>query len=287
MFPASKAVPKALFPVVDIDGMCKPVIQIIIDEALSALGEDAEICIVVQPGQEDPIKEFFSESDEVYHKKPELKEQIERLKYIGKRIKFAYQEKQEGFGHAVLCAKDFVGDEPFLVLLGDHVYTTDHPQEFTCTKQIVEVYNKHGISVTSLGICQEDSLSVNGIATGKLDENDKTLYHLTKTEEKPSVDFAKEHLKAEGVPEGSYLCYFGIDLVTPRLFSILEDNYKNNRRTKGELQLRDAMGTLMKEEGMYGLKVVGNRHDTGMPEPYADTIRVFDALARKKKKDIK
>jgi len=284
MFPASKAVPKALFPVVDLDGFCKPVIQIIIDEALSALGNAAEICIVCQPEQEGPIKEYFSESAKVYHQKKELLPQIERLKFIGERLKFAYQTKQEGFGHAVLCAKDFVGDEPCLVMLGDHVYTTNHPKGLTCVQQIVEIYTNTGCSITSVETCEEADLSANGIVKGTLEKDNNALYKLEITAEKPSADYAQKHLKVKGLKEGSYLCYFGIDLLPPKIFQILEDNYKNNVRTKGELQLRDAMGTLMHEEVMYGLRVDGKRHDTGMPEPYADTIKVFDELARERKK---
>jgi UTP--glucose-1-phosphate uridylyltransferase len=281
MFPASKAMPKALFPIVDKDGFCKPVIQVIIEEALSALGDDAEICIVVQHGQQEPIEAYFNTpSNAVYLQKPELKAQAEKLQNIGKRLTFALQEKQEGFGHAVLCAKDVVGNEPFLVLLGDHVYVSYNNQ--TCAQTLVDVYNKHGKSATTLETCPESELSVNGIVIGDKVEGDSVL-NLTDTVEKPSVEYAREHLWVPGLPDNEYLCYFGIDLLTPKVFDILQQNYDNNIRTKGELQLRDAMGQLMKEEGMIGLRIQGKRHDTGMPHPYADTIHVFNQISLQKK----
>ena len=78
------------------------------------------------------------------------------------------KKKKKGFGHAILCAKTFVGNDPFFVLLGDHVYTTDHDQQKTCAQQLVDVYEKFGKSVTSMGLCDEGELSVNGIINGEM-----------------------------------------------------------------------------------------------------------------------
>ncbi|MFB3041575.1 MAG: sugar phosphate nucleotidyltransferase, partial [Candidatus Poribacteria bacterium] len=116
LFPATKTVQKALFPLVDRDGVAKPTIQIIIEEALAAGVE--EICLVIQPEQRAPIEAYFSgDVVDAIRQKPELAAQAEKVAAIGKRIQFAVQESQEGYGHAVYCAKDFVGQEPVLVFL--------------------------------------------------------------------------------------------------------------------------------------------------------------------------
>ena len=213
----------------------------------------------------------------MYHQKKELIPVIEKLQDIGKRLHFALQEKQEGFGHAVLCAKDFVGNEPCLVLLGDHVYISHC--DLTPAQQVVDSYNTNGKSITSGDICKETDLGLNGILSGV--SIGPALYDVTKIAEKPTVDYAREQLKCEGLSEGEYMCFFGIDLLTPRVFEILQFNLDNSIRTKGEIQLRDAMAQIAKEEGMLALRVSASRHDTGNPTEYAESVEAFNK-ARKK-----
>lgn len=281
MFPVTKSVPKALFPVVDKDGYCKPVLQLVIEEALSALPADGEICIVVQPGQQEPVEDYFKGViREAYSKKEALQPLIKRLQDIGKRITFVEQTNMDGFGDAILCAKEFVNGEPFFVLLGDHIYTTDHSAKATCAQQVLEVYSRTGKAVTALDTCEEHTTGINGIVVGALDADqleEGDTYGLRTTVEKPTAEYAREHLRVAGIPEGNYLCYFGIDLLTPEVFNVLQYNKDNNIRTKGEIQLRDAMKSVIESpsEGMYGIRVKGNRHDTGIPRPYAAAIAAF------------
>ena len=272
LFPATKAIPKALFPIVDLDGIAKPAIQIIVAEALAAGVE--EVCLVIQPDQQAPIEAYFlGEVPDAMLQKAELRILVDEVADIGKRIQFAVQESQEGFGHAVYCAKDFVGAEPFLVLIGDHVYisNTDTP----CAKQLVEVYEQTGKSVTSIEQCHESRLHMSGLVRGDRVPDQPGLFALDVTAEKPDIDFARKHLRVEGLPEHTYLCNFGIDLLTPLLFDVLDYNYKHNIRTKGEIQLRDAMGTVMNQEGMFGYLVQGHRYDTGIPQNLLRTIATF------------
>lgn len=186
----------------------------------------------------------------------------------------------QGFGHAVLCAKDFVGNEPFLVLLGDHVYTSSDSASRTCAQQLVDAYNVHGRSVTSLDTCPEKELHLNGIVTGKREANDQHIYRLDRIAEKPKVDFARQNLRVEGLPDDRYMCFFGIDLLTPKVFEILQRNYDTGVRTGGELQLRDAMAKLQEEDGMFGVFIQGARLDTGIPHEYAHAFGVYDKLAK-------
>jgi UTP--glucose-1-phosphate uridylyltransferase len=89
------------------------------------------------------------------------------------------------------------------------------------------------------------------------------------------VEFAREHLRVEGIPDQQYLCNFGIDLLNPLLFDILDYNYRHRIVTHGEIQLRDAMSEMIKQEGMYGYRVAGKRYDTGNPQDLLKTVNAF------------
>ncbi len=272
LFPATKAVPKALFPIISQDGFAKPVIQLIIEEALTAGVE--EVCLVTQPQQVEPIADYFSGTvADAIREKTELAVQADRLEEIGERLHFAIQAEPQGFGHAIYCAKDFAAGEPVIILLGDHLYISE--SDITCAKQLVDVYEEVEQSVTSLDLCPESELSVNGIVHGNPSVESSRLYTLTQIAEKPTVEFAQEHLRVEGIPEKEYLCNFGIDLLTPLLFDILDYNYKHQVLTHGEIQLRDAMTEMIRQEGMYGYRVAGERYDTGNPQELLRTVYAF------------
>lgn len=276
LFPATKAVPKALFPIIDQDGIAKPVIQLIIEEALTAGVE--EVCLVAQPHQVDPIADYFSaDVPDAILKKPDLAAQVDRLTEIGERLHFAIQAEPQGFGHAIYCAKEFADDEPVMILLGDHLYIPD--SDISCAKQLVDVYTQVGKSVTSLDVCDESELSLNGIVQGNPETDNPAIFKLERIAEKPTVGYAREHMRVEGIWDSQathkYLCHFGIDLLTPLLFDILDYNYRNQILTHGEIQLRDAMAEMVKQEGMYGYRVAGNRYDTGNPQELLNTSYAF------------
>ena len=272
LFPATKAVPKALFPIISQDGFAKPVIQLIIEEALTAGAE--EVCLVAQPQQVEPIADYFSGTvADAIREKSELAAQANRLEEIGERLHFAIQAEPQGFGHAIYCAKEFAAGEPVIILLGDHLYISE--SDVSCAKQLTAVYERVGQSVTSLDLCPESELSVNGIVHGNPAVESSRLYTLTQISEKPTVEFAQAHLRVEGIPEQEYLCNFGIDLLTPLLFDILDYNYKHQILTHGEIQLRDAMSEMIRQEGMYGYRVAGKRYDTGNPQELLRTVNAF------------
>ena len=276
LFPATKAVPKALFPIIAQDGLAKPIIQLIIEEALSAGVE--EVCLVAQPHQVEPITEYFSGSvPDAIREKPELAEQADRLTEIGERLQFAIQAEPQGFGHAIYCAKDFAAGAPVMILLGDHLYISD--TDDSCAKQLADVYTQAGKSVTSLDVCNESELSVNGIVQGSSEPSNPRLFELARIAEKPTVDFARENMRVDRVWDAQethqYLCHFGIDLLTPLLFDILDYNYRNQILTHGEIQLRDAMAEVVKQEGMFGYRIAGSRYDTGNPQELLKTAYTF------------
>ena len=276
LFPATKAVPKALFPIITEDGFAKPIIQLIIEEALSAGVET--VCLVAQSQQVQPITDYFSGTvPAAIREKPELAAQADRLQEIGERLHFAIQPEPQGFGHAVYCAKDFAAGDPVMILLGDHLYISE--SNVSCAKQLAEVYQQVGQSVTSLDLCHESELSRNGIAHGTPTPESDRLFGLVQISEKPSVEFAQQHLRVAGLPDQYYLCNFGIDLLTPLLFDILDYNYRHRILTHGEIQLRDAMAEMIRQEGMSGYRVAGERYDTGNPHDLLKTLNAFGPQA--------
>src|SRR6478672_4770985 len=138
-YPASSAVQKEMFPLVDRDGLTKPVIQIIGEEAIESGIE--QICIITQPGEEPEYREYFrrmtDEDARAFRGKDWAILASEKLAHFGERLHFAEQDSPEGFGHAVYQAKRFVGDDPFLLMLGDHVYMSDTKDR--CAAQIISV----------------------------------------------------------------------------------------------------------------------------------------------------
>ncbi|NET12070.1 MAG: UTP--glucose-1-phosphate uridylyltransferase, partial [Okeania sp. SIO1H6] len=149
MFPATKVVKKELFPIIDKDGRAKPIIQIIVEEAISAGIEN--VGIVIQKSDFQVFKDFFQAIPSYYQKlSPEKQEYCEYLQNLGSKITLLTQSEQAGYGHAVFCAKEWVGDEPFVLLLGDHIYTSEVKK--SCASQILQVYEQTNKSVIGVRI---------------------------------------------------------------------------------------------------------------------------------------
>jgi UTP-glucose-1-phosphate uridylyltransferase len=273
LFPAVKAAKKELFPVVDRDGIAKPAILLIVEEALSAGVE--QVIIVVQEHDLKAFQSLFNEqiTIENYNKLPRhFQEYAKYILEIGQRVKFVVQNTQEGFGHAVYCARDTIGDEPFLLMLGDHLYRSTG--EISCAQQLVNVYQQHAISVLGLRETPGGQIANFGTVTGLwLEENH--ILNVTEFAEKPTVDYARTNLQVRGLPKDTYLTVFGQYIIQPKLFDFLEEHIANNVRERGEFQLTSALDRLRQEEGFLGLVVEGQRYDMGIPEHYLETLRSF------------
>lgn len=273
LFPASKAAKKELFPIIDRDGIAKPAILLIVEEALEAGLE--EVIIIVQEGDLAAFRSFFHEqvSIENYNKlPPHFKDYARRIMEIGRRVSFAIQPTQEGFGHAVYCAREAVGNEPFLLMLGDHLYQSN--DDCSCTRQLVQAYQQHGMNVLGLRRTPEGMIANFGTVTGVWMEEDRLL-NVTEFAEKPTMDYARTNLRVPGVPEGEYLTVFGQYVLTPQIFDFLEEHIKNNLRERGEFQLTSALDRLRQQEGFLGLMMDGRRFDIGLPQYYLETLRTF------------
>ncbi|MFQ6042646.1 MAG: sugar phosphate nucleotidyltransferase [Candidatus Poribacteria bacterium] len=272
LFPATKATIKALFPIVDLDGIAKPIIQIIIEEAIASGIE--EVCLVTQDDQCDFVRAYFSQDiSEVLKQKPDLRAQAAAILELGRRITYVIQNEQKGFGHAVYCARNFVGDEPFLLLLGDHIYISK--VQSRCAKQAIDVFSKYGKSVTTVTPTPEEQLKSFGAIQGREISDEPKVFEVTILKEKPGIEYARKHLRIESLEPGMYLCNFGIDVLTPRIFEILEYNIRHDIRQRGEFQLRDAMETLMRQDGLYACVVKGERYDIGIPQEFVKTVACF------------
>ena len=272
-YPASTAVQKEMFPLVDRDGLTKPVIQIIGEEAIESGIE--EICIITQPGEEAQYRDYFRRmtDNEVrdFRGKDWAILESEKLGAFGERLTFAEQDAPEGFGHAVYQAKRFVGDEPFLLLLGDHVYVSDTKDR--CARQLIRVYETYMLdAVTGVPPSLERLLHHFGVIRGGPVEPGRGIYKAERIVEKPAIELAREHLATPGLPAGNYLAHFGMHVFSPRIFDSLEYLIKNNLRERGEIQLTAAQEHLRQHTEKYWCVVTqGQRYDTGIPYGLMET----------------
>ncbi len=272
-YPASVAVQKEMFPLVDRDGLTKPVIQIIGEECIESGIE--EICIITQPGEEKYYRDYFRRMTDTEARSFRGKDwailESEKLGNFGDRLHFAEQHSPEGFGHAVYQAKKFVGDEPFLLLLGDHLYISDTKER--CARQLIKIYEQYMLdAVTGVQPTLERLLHLFGVIKGSPIDAHKGIYKADLIIEKPSIATAQEKLVTPYLPAGNYLAHFGTHVFSPLIFDSLEYLIKNNLREKNEFQLTAAQEHLRQQTDKYWAVVVqGQRYDTGIPYGLMET----------------
>lgn len=238
--PATKAQPKEMLPIVD-----KPTIQYIVEEAIAS---GIEEILIITGRNKKSIEDHFDKSVELEmelekHNKNEL---LELVKDISEMVDIHYirQKEPKGLGHAIKCAKTFVGDEPFAILLGDDiVYNPEKP----CLKQLMDCYNEYKTSILGVQTVPEEDVNKYGIVDGiQIEDRVSKVKGLI---EKPSIEEAP-----------SNIAILGRYIVTPRIFDILD----NTAPGKGnEIQLTDALLQLLKEEAMYAYNFEGRRYDVG------------------------
>lgn len=273
LFPATKAVKKEFFPIIDREGRAKPVILAIVEEAFSAGIE--EVGIIVQKSDRNLFEDFFKAppKKELFDKLSQQNQEYSQyLQDLGSRITILIQEEQEGYGHAVFCAKEWVKDEPFLLLLGDHLYASE--SETSCASQLLDVYEQVAQSVISLRETPADVIHHYGCVAGVWQESDSVLL-VTQIYEKPDLEYARSHLHVEGMRDEQFLSVFGMYVLKPKIFDYLEENISHNIRERGEFQLTSCLERLQQEEGMTGYVVKGQCFDIGLPDVYRQTIIDF------------
>jgi len=228
--------------------------------------------------QEDDLEAFRSVfntqiSIENYNKlSPQSQDYARRLIKIGRRITFVTQTMQQGFGHAVFCAKEAVGNEPFLLMLGDHIYRSNGGP--SCTRQLLNAYQQHGMNILGLRRTPEELIENFGTATGVW-VKEHSLISVSEFSEKPTLEYARSNLHVPDLPEGEYLTVFGLYILPPRVFDFIQEHINHNVRERGEFQLTSAIDRLRQEQGFLGLIINGRRFDIGLPESYINTIQDF------------
>lgn len=239
VLPASKAMPKEMLPIVD-----KPAIQYIVEEAVAAGITD--ILIITNRGK-GIIEDHFDHNIELEQRlqasgRTEALEQLQRINSLA-NITYIRQKETKGLGHAVSCARSFVGNEPFAVLYGDDVIIGDDP----ACGQLCRAYEKYGLGVVGIKeVTVEQIQKYSSLAVKLLKDN---VYHVSDMIEKPTPDCIL-----------SLFSVLGRCVLPPSIFEILEQTPPG---AGGEIQLTDAMCTLARREGMTGVDFTGTRYDMG------------------------
>lgn len=253
--PATKAMPKEMLPIVD-----KPTIQYIVEEAIQSGIED--IIIVTGKGKR-AIEDHFDNSQEL-EQILTVKGKLELLKEVRKSsdmvdIHYIRQKEPKGLGHAIWCARKFIGDEPFAVLLGDDIIAAEKP----CLQQMIEKYEQYGSSIIGVQRVAEQEVSRYGIVDGKMME--PTFHRVNDLVEKP---------KQEDAP--SNMAIMGRYILTSEIFDILGEQAPGSG---GEIQLTDAIAALNRSRAVFAYEFNGVRYDVGEVMGFIQTTIQF-ALQR-------
>ena len=237
--PATKAQPKEMLPIVD-----KPSLQYIIEEAVNS---GIEEILIITGRNKKSIEDHFDRSIELelQLEKAGKFDQLEEVRKISDMANIHYirQKEPKGLGHAIHCAKSFIGDEPCAVLLGDDIVYSKKP----CLKQMIEIYDQYKTTILGVQEVPSEEVSKYGIIDAKL--IDDRVYKVKGLVEKPSIEKAP-----------SNMAILGRYIINPAIFEILEHTEPGKN---GEIQLTDALWTLSQKEAMYAYVFEGQRYDVG------------------------
>jgi UTP--glucose-1-phosphate uridylyltransferase len=222
---------------VDCDGTQKPAIRIIIEEAASA-GID-EAAVIVSPGDHEAYEEALADA--------------------GIKLHFIEQTKPHGYGHALLCGREFIGQSAFLHLVSDHLYLSGRAER--CAQQLVDMARAEACSVSAVQPTRESMLPYYGTVGGKGVPNKPRLYQIEKVLEKPTPTVAEQELIVPGLRAGYYLCFFGMHVLTSGVMGILADQQASAHN--GSLALTPALSELASREKYLAYEVEGRRYNLG------------------------
>lgn len=258
--PATKAIPKEMLPIVD-----KPTIQYIVEEVIASGIEDV---LIITGRNKGSIEEHFDRAVELEDnlERTRKEEFLEEVRKISRMINIhtVRQKDPLGLGHAVYCAKSFVGNEPFAVLLGDDVVDSQKP----CLKQMIEVFEQYNSTILGVQPIEWENVNKYGIVSG--DKISDTIYSVKDLVEKPSQDKAPTNI-----------AILGRYIITPKIFEILANT---NRGVGGEIQLTDGLKDLCNIEDVYAYTFEGRRYDVGSKIGFLEATVDF-ALKRNDLKD--
>ncbi|GAA0100132.1 UTP--glucose-1-phosphate uridylyltransferase GalU [Paraclostridium bifermentans] len=258
--PATKSQPKEMLPIVD-----KPTLQYIIEEAINS---GIEEILIITGRNKKSIEDHFDKSVELELElqqkgKTEMLEMVQEISNMV-NIHYIRQKEPKGLGHAIHCAKSFIGDEPFAVLLGDDIVDSDTP----CLKQLIDAYDEYKTSILGVQEVAKEDTNKYGILDCKYIED--RVYKVKDMIEKPNIEEAP-----------SNIAILGRYIITPAIFEILENQAPGKG---GEIQLTDALKTLASHEAIYAYNFEGRRYDVGDKLGFLEATIDF-ALKRDNLKD--
>lgn len=258
--PATKSQPKEMLPIVD-----KPTLQYIIEEAINS---GIEEILIITGRNKKSIEDHFDKSVELELElqqkgKTEMLEMVQEISNMV-NIHYIRQKEPKGLGHAIHCAKSFIGDEPFAVLLGDDIVDSDTP----CLKQLIDTYDEYKTSILGVQEVAKEDTNKYGILDCKYIED--RVYKVKDMVEKPNIEEAP-----------SNIAILGRYIITPAIFEILETQEPGKG---GEIQLTDALKTLAEHEAIYAYNFEGRRYDVGDKLGFLEATIDF-ALKRDNLKD--
>jgi len=224
---------------IDQQGETKSALQIILEEAAGAGIE--EFCVIVCPGDESAYAGACGA--------------------LRSRVRFIPQTSARGYGQAVLCGRDFIGDQPFLHLVGDHLHVARG--DVNCARQLLEVAHAENASVSAVQPTRENQLTSYGAIGGRLIGGKQPLYQIEAVLEKPTPTVAEQQLIVPGLRAGFYLCFFGMHVLGAEIFSILEE--QQAAAPDRPFGLSPALHALAARQRYLALSVAGRRYDIGAP----------------------
>lgn len=233
--PSQRQIP--LQSLVGPEGEARSALRLILEEAAGAGIE--EFCVVVCPGDEAAYSEACGP--------------------LGSRVRFAVQGEARGYGHAVLCGREFCGDEPFLHLVGDHLSVS--AGKTSCARQLIDIAVAESAPVSAVQPTRENLLTSFGAVGGKLVGRDLPLYQIEKVLEKPTPTVAEQELLVPGMRSGFFLCFFGMHVLDADIFKILEAQLA--AAPGKSLSLSPALQALAEQKRYLAFSVSGQRYDIG------------------------
>jgi UTP--glucose-1-phosphate uridylyltransferase len=269
-------VKKELFPVVGPDGVARALFHYHLLE-LDAAGIE-EICIIVQPGEDDTVRGYLRGPGKDYLKRlekyPALLREAEQMRGFEKRVRFAVQREQEGYGHAVFQTKNFAGGEMVLLGLGDHLFRGSPVSPYRELADMAKISG--GKSVSAVNRISAAELKGYGTIAGKRRAENPRLIDVSLIIEKPAVAVAREKLRVNDLPGETWLGWFGMHLLAPGIYDILGEMIRVNVRDNGEFQLTRAQEIQRQREGYLALEMTGaRRFDFGVPDDFVSSVQAF------------
>ena len=271
-FPASHTVKKELFPVVGPDGVARALLHYHLIELTHAGIE--RVCIIVQPGDERPIRDYLAGPDDAYlsrlAKHPALRAEAERMRQFNDLVTFATQHEPDGYGHAVHQSRDFAAGEPVLLCLGDHLFRGGYRELMAAAGE------SGGRSVSAVNRIGPADLKGFGTIAGRRRPAWPDLVDVSLIIEKPDVATARARLRVDGLGDDEFLGWFGMHVLSPGIYDVLGRMIRDGVRDGGEFQLTRAQELQRQQDGYLAVEMTtARRFDFGIPDDYLASLAAF------------